>query len=156
MTGLAGSRSSARLPEDSRTEGDSRRSAGPSLGSIVGAACSAIPPAPGGRTDLAHVSIQMLAQALARWEPFGFGTDPFDYCELPAQGGSGVEVWFRCPCCGGGRNPTQPGPARIVSSVAWECVECGAEGTRDWLERVVLAHPRALRRLAALWDARDR
>lgn len=156
MTGLAGSRSSSRLTEGSPTEGDSRCPAGPSLGSIVGASCSAMPPTPGGRTDLTNVSIQMLAQALARWEPFGFGTDPFDYCEFPTQGGAGVEVWFRCPCCGGGRNPIQPGPARIVSSVAWECVECGAEGTRDRLERLVLAHSRALRRLAALWDASDR
>lgn len=114
-----------------------------------------MPLPPIGRFALAAVPIQMLAEARARRDPFGPGADPFEYCELPAHDGSGVEVWFRCPDCGG-RNPIQPGPARIVSAVAWECDECGAEGTRDRLERLVLGDPRALRRLTALWEASDR
>lgn len=155
MTGLAGSRSSSRLDQGGLTARHGRRPVGPSQGPFVGASGSAIPLPQRGRTGLAGLPIQILAEALARWDPFGYGTDPLDYCEFPAQDGSGVEVWFLCLECGTGRNPTRPGPARILSSVAWACVECGAEGTRDRLERRVRDDPRTLDRLRALLEAGD-
>jgi hypothetical protein len=52
------------------------------------------------------------------------------------------DLWFRCPR-GHHYIRSNMGPARVVDHWRWTCSDCGADGTRYELERIILESSRA-------------